>query len=201
MTTAIFVVAVVGALLALLAVPVDVAFRLEGIDPLNGQVTIRWLFGAVMLRIPVFGTGKGGEAAQGAKTAAKARTKPRKRRGRGNIFAVLRQADFRRRVLRLLRDLFATARFHELRLLLRLGLGDPADTGRLWALLGPLAAAAQNLRDADVRIEPEFVDAALEFRAAGQLRLIPLQYVVLTIGFVLSPVSIRAWRTLASSHA
>jgi hypothetical protein len=200
-TAAIFIVAVLGALLALLAVPVDVAFRLEGIEPLKGQVTIRWLLGAVVLRVPVPRAGKAGEAVQGAKTPVKARAKPRKRRGRGNIFAVLRQADFRRRLWRLLNDFVAAAQFRELRLRLRLGLDDPADTGRLWALLGPLAAAAQNLRNAEVRIEPEFIDAALEFHAAGQLRLIPLQYVTLAIGFVLSPVSIRAWRTLASSHA
>lgn len=60
---------------------------------------------------------------------------------------------------------------------------------------------AQRLRNAEVLIEPEFIDAALEFRAAGQLRLFPLQYVKLAIGFVLSPASIRAWRMLARGHA
>ncbi len=201
MTAAIVVAAVVAALLALLAVPVDVAFRAEGIEPLRGQVVIRWLFGAVVLSVTVPRAGKASEATQGAKTAVKARAKLRKRRGRGNVFAVLRQADFRRRLWRFLSDLVAAARFRELRLRLRLGLGDPADTGRLWALLGPFAAAAQNLRNSDVRIEPEFIDAALELHAAGRLRLIPLQYVALAIGFVLSPVSVRAWRTLASDHA
>ena len=57
MTAATFIVAVLGALLALLAVPVDVAFRVEGVEPLNGQITVRWLFGAVVLRMPIPGAG------------------------------------------------------------------------------------------------------------------------------------------------
>lgn len=201
MTAALVVIAAFGALLALLAVPVDVAFRAEGIEPLRGQVAIRWLFGAARLNVPIPGRGKTDETTQAQPRSGKARAKAARRRGRGNVVAVLRQAAFRRRVYRLLRSLIAAAHVHELRLRLRLGLGDPADTGQLWALLGPLAAIARNLRNADVRIEPEFIDAVCEFRAEGRARLVPLQYLALAIGFVLSPVSIRAWRTLRSRYA
>ncbi len=84
---------------------------------------------------------------------------------------------------------------------MRLGLGDPADTGRLWAFLGPLNAAAQNLRNAEVRIEPEFVDPTFEFEINGRVRLVPLQFLALATAFALSPPSIRAWRTLRIKHA
>jgi len=201
MTAAIFVVAVVAALLALLAVPIEVAFRAEGIEPLRWEVGIRWLFGAVRLHVPIPGSDKTDETTQAKPGAGKARAKAGKKRGRGNVFAVLRQAAFRRRVYRLLHDVLSAAHFHELRLRLRLGLGDPADTGQLWAVLGPLAAIARNRRNADVRIEPEFIDTALEFRAEGRARLMPLQYLALAAGFVLSPVSIRAWRMLHAGHA
>ena len=75
----------------------------------------------------------------------------------------------------------------------RLGLGDPADTGRLWALVGPLNAAVQGLARADWRIEPEFVDPVFEVDARGGCRLVPLRFLALGVGFVLSPVTIRAW--------
>ena len=84
---------------------------------------------------------------------------------------------------------------------MRLGLGDPADTGRLWALVGPLNAAANNLRNAQVQIEPEFMDPLFEFRFDGRLLVVPLQLVALAIGFALSPASLRAWRTLIRGHA
>lgn len=198
MTAALIAVAVLA---GLLAVPVNVDFRCEGIEPLGGQVTIRWLFGAVALRVPLRRASSRSSDSRAQPPAGRAPAIGAARRRRGNAVAILRQAEFRRRVLRLLRDLVAAARFRELRLRLRLGLGDPADTGQLWAFLWPLATAAHNLRNADVRIEPDFIDAAFEFRAAGRLRLIPLQIIALAIGFILSPVSIRAWRRLASRHA
>jgi hypothetical protein len=83
---------------------------------------------------------------------------------------------------------------------MRLGLGDPADTGRLWAVVGPLSAAAQ-LRNAELRIEPEFADPVLELRADGRVLLVPLRFLIVAIAFALSPPTIRAWRTLAGNRA
>ena len=40
-------------LVVLLAVPVDVAFRLERIEALEGQLTVRWMFGLVKVRLAV----------------------------------------------------------------------------------------------------------------------------------------------------
>ena len=188
-----------GLLVLLLIVPVDVAFRFEGIAAYKGQVTIRWLFGLVRFRIRVPGVVK---PEPGTEPEAAARpAKPEERRGRPNILAVLRQAAFRRRVYRLVTDLVRATHLHQFRLRMRLGLGDPADTGRLWAFVGPLNALAQNLRTAEVRIEPEFMDPVLEFQVHGRLLLVPLQFLALAIAFALSPASIRAWRTLRASHA
>jgi hypothetical protein len=52
-----------------------------------------------------------------------------------------------------------------------------------------------------VRIEPEFVEPVLEFKADGRLWLIPLRFLALVLGFALSPPTIRAWRTLRGNHA
>jgi hypothetical protein len=193
-----------GLVLLLLAVPVNVAFRLEGIEAFTGQVAVRWLFGLVRFRIPAPGAEKPPKRKTGAKAErkpAKARAKPESR-GRGRkVLAVLRQEAFRRRVYRLARDLVRAAHLHQLRLQMRLGLGDPADTGRLWAVVGPLGAMAQGLRNADVRIEPDFVEPALEFQAHGRMVLVPLQFLALAVAFLLSPPSIRAWLALKGSHA
>lgn len=195
--------AVVGALLfllllllLLLAVPLELAFRFEGIEPLKGQVALRWLFGLVRFRISVPGAGR---RRHGQRERQSGRQSGRE--GRPNVLALLREAELRQRCRRLLSDVMAAAHLSELRLRVRLGLGDPADTGRLWAILGPLSVLARRLGNADVRIEPAFMEPVLEFQAQGRSRLIPLQLLALAIGFVLSPVSIRAWRTLRGSHA
>jgi hypothetical protein len=204
-------------LLLLLAVPLELAFRFEGIEPLNGQVVLRWLFGLVRFRIAVPGAGKrrpaeGEEPPSAPQPAGKGAQRPpgrprgseRERKGRPNVLALLREAELRQRCVRLLSDVMSAAHLSELKLRVRLGLGDPADTGRLWAIVGPLGLLARRLRNADVRIEPAFMEPVLEFQAQGRSRLIPLQLLALAIGFVLSPVSVRAWRTLMptrGSHA
>lgn len=189
------------AVVALLAVPVGVAFRVERVEAFTGGLTIRWLFGLVRIRVPV-----AGERRKAAEPSARPKAERRKARrgarvGRAQIVAVLRQPAFRRRVLRLVTALVRVAHVSRLRLRMRLGLGDPADTGRLWAVVGPLSAVSHGLRGADVSIVPEFVEPALELRARGRLRVIPLQVLALAISFALSPTSFRAFRALRSGHA
>lgn len=188
---------ILGLPILLLALPIDVAFRVEGIETFNGQIAICWMFGLVRFRVRIPGVSKSPRAPQ----AAQVRVKPEKRSGRLNVLAPLRQAAFRRRVYRLAADLASAAHLRRLHLRMRLGLGDPADTGRLWALVGPLNAVAQNLCGADVQIEAEYLDPVFEFQARGRLLLVPLQFLILAIGFALSPASIRAWRTMKGHHA
>ena len=114
---------------------------------------------------------------------------------------MLRQAPFRRRAFRFARDLVRAVGLRRLHLRVRLGLDDPADTGRLWALVGSLNALVPYPRHAAVRLEPEFAGPALDFQADGRLVVIPLRFLLLAIAFALSPSSIRAWRTLGGSHA
>ena len=193
--------ALLALLLLLLAVPVDLEFQIEGIQGFRGQISVRWLFGVIRFRIPVPEAAGQQSVAKARQRATQQRPEQKKRRARPDFVAVLRRPEFRQRTYRFAKDLIHAVHLRRLRLLMRLGLGDPAETGRLWALVGPLSALARNLRSADVRIEPEFMDSVLEVQADGQLRLIPLQFLALATAFVLSPSSIRAWRTLSSSHA
>ena len=193
--------ALLALLLLLLAVPVDMEFQIEGIQGWRGQISVRWLFGVIRFRIPVPEVAGQQPVAKARQRATKQRPEHKKRRTRPDFVAVLRRPEFRQRTYRFAKDLIHAVHLRRLRLLMRLGLGDPAETGRLWALVGPLSALARNLRSADVRIEPEFMDSVLEVQADGQLRLIPLQFLALATAFALSPPSMRAWRTLSSSHA
>lgn len=203
MGAALFVVgAVLGLVVLLLAVPIDVVFRFEGIEPFRGRISLRWLFGLARFRIDLPAVTRS-ELAQ-VKPEPRVREedeKPEIRGRHGNVLAALRQPGFRRRVLRFVQDFFRAAHARQLYLRVRLGLGDPADTGRLWALVGPLDALARKLPNIEIRAEPEFVDPVFQFEGRGRLKLVPFQFVFLAIAFAFSPSSLRAWRALMGNHA
>ncbi|MCI0504815.1 MAG: DUF2953 domain-containing protein [Gammaproteobacteria bacterium] len=191
-----------GLLIALLAAPVELAFRIDRIRQIHGQAHIRWLFGLVRFSVEVPGIAKPKKTKEKRRPAAAKKSGPHEQKsGSSKLFAVLKQSPFRRRLFRFIKDLLRATHSQELYLRLRVGLGDPADTGQLWALLGPIAALAANMPVAVVRIEPEFMNPVFEFQSHGKFRLSPLEIIALTIAFVLSPPSLRAWRTLRQSKA
>ena len=181
-------------LIALLAVPLTVVFSIHRREETHGAVRFRWLFGLVRfrLRIPL-----PSKARKRPAPAPKKRPKPSGRRKKkwraGRVVSLIWQADVRRRVYGFIRDMLRATHARDLFVRLRIGLGNPADTGRLWAALGPIAGMVRNLRVADVRIEPDFIDPVLEVESHGRVRLVPIQFLVLTAAFVLSPTMLRAW--------
>lgn len=186
-----------GLVLLLLTIPVHIAFRLQGVRDLSGQVVIRWFFGALRLRIDLPRAAR----SPPRRAAAVARVDPAEPRSRTTALRMLYQADFRRRLVRLIKDLVRAAHLRAVAVRLRLGLGDPADTGRLWAFVWPLSAAVRGFQGATLRLEPDFTEAVFDFDARGQLRLVPIQCLMLVTAFVLSPPAIRAWRSMGMSHA
>ena len=188
-------------LITLLAVPLTVVFSMHRIKETRGHVHFRWLFGLVrfQLRIP-----QATRAAPRTDTTAKKKTtSPRQHRTKGNprgMLSLLKQSALRRRVYRFMRDLLAASHAQHLFLRLRIGTGDPADTGLLWAIIGPVAGMAQNLRHAQVRIEPEFMEPLFEIESHGRFHLVPLQFIALTTVFMLSPTMLRAWWCLSRDY-
>ena len=83
----------------------------------------------------------------------------------------------------------------DLRLRARVGLGDPADTGQLWAIVGPISGMLA-VSD-EVVIEPDFVDAVFEFDGSGRLSLVPLHVIATLIGLLFSPA---VWRGVRASR-
>lgn len=182
-----------------MAVPITVAFRINRIEEIKGQLNFQWLFGLMRFRISIPGTAKAEP-----KHKQKPTKKTRKRKVVGcarGVFALLKQSAFRSYAIRFIKDVSRATHAHDLYLRVRIGLGDPSDTGRLWSLLGPIASIVTNLRSAEVRIEPEFIDPMLEIESHGEIRLIPLQFIALVTVFVVSPTTLRAWRTLRQSTA
>jgi len=177
--------------LAVLAAPLAVAFSVDRARDPWGQLGIRWLFGLVRFRtgLPPAGSTR---ASRVKKKPAGAGKKRRFAGGARGVARLLGDSSLRRRVARLAAGLLRAVQVRDLFLRLRVGLGDPADTGRLWAVLGPAAAIAGGLRGADVRVEPAFTEQALDVEGRGALRVVPLRVIALGIAFMLSPATLRA---------
>ncbi|MGA8890194.1 MAG: DUF2953 domain-containing protein [Anaeromyxobacteraceae bacterium] len=200
MTAVLVVAAVLLALGLVLAIPLEVEFHLERRAATRGRVVIRWLFGAIHAEVSV---PSGRRAGKREKSRARARDGEQgRRRGRGRrMLSAIRDDAFRARAWRFAQELLRAARLDDVYLHARLGLGDPADTGRLWALLGPVGAAASALPGVDVRLEPEFLDPVLEVEARGKAVVVPLEILVLVGAFLVAPVSLRTWRMLRATDA
>ncbi|MDH5556186.1 MAG: DUF2953 domain-containing protein [Alphaproteobacteria bacterium] len=188
--------------IALLAVPLTVVFSIHRIEDTRGYVRFRWLFGLVSfeLRIPQAAQAERRPESGAGKVEKLSRRKEQESRA-GELFSLLKQSAFRQRIYKFIRDMLRATHARNLFLRLRIGLGDPADTGCLWAIIGPIAGMAQNFRSAAVRIEPEFIDPVFEVESHGRFRLVPIQFLALVAAFMLSPVMLRAWRHLYKGNA
>jgi hypothetical protein len=199
--------ALLGLLVLALALPLVVEFRLEGGAPVRGQVSVRGLAGLARFRSEVPSVRSSPEGRRRSRKrkpergSGPERASPRRRGRARRVVSLLRERPFRDRVLRLARDLLQAVEVEDLRVRARIGTGDPADTGRLWAILGPVSAVLSGIRGADVELQPEFLDAVLEVQASGRVTVVPLRMLALAAGFALSPRSFQAWRSLAAGRA
>ena len=182
-------------LLSLLAVPVELAYRMNGAVPLDGAVRLRWLFGLVRFHIHFPNRTTPAEQKLKNRSVPFANPKNTKHKAKSRrLYSALKQPSFRRRLYKFLRDIISAIQVHELVLRVRIGLGDPADTGRLWAIVGPIAVLISNYSNTTVRIEPEFMESVADIHSHGSFRLIPLKFIALIIAFLLSSPILGIWR-------
>lgn len=171
--------------IVLLAIPVTLTFQVSRQQVFRARMTLKWAFGLVRVRIPL-----SNKLPSSSQTEAASRNIHRATRHStrsGSLFTLIRQRAFRRRILTFVSDLWHAVDKRNIHLRVRLGLGDPADTGQLWAVVGPVAAILANVKEARLEIEPEFMETVFELHSSGTIRLIPLQIITLVLVLLLSP--------------
>ncbi len=182
-------------LLALLMLPVDLVFRVSWRDTWEKDIRLRWAFGLVSARL-------GADKPQDF-SRLEAETDPSRLEGDHaasgsfDFLGAIRQKPFRQRILRFIADCWQALRKRELALRLRLGLGDPADTGQLWAALGPVSGVLAGVDSATISLEPDFENETFELDGSGKVRVIPLQLLYACTTLIVSPT---VWRTLRTSR-
>jgi hypothetical protein len=177
---------------AILSVPIDLAFNLGVPSKASPGPLLRvtWLFGLVKRDFP--GARKPrrrkGQADEGKRAR---RRRPSIRR----ILNALRTRGLSGRGMTLARRVIQQFRFKELDVRMRVGTGDPADTGMLcaalWPVLYPRSAGRVN-----VVVEPDFLQPTFELAATGRASVIPLRLVWPLTVFLISPPTLIALRRL-----
>ena len=198
MLTGILIVLV--ALVALLAIPVTLAFRVDWPERRNNDVRVVWAFGLVNVRVSESDDDDAEDEDDELDDASEEEDEVEddKRRS-GKPLAAIRYKPFRQRVFRFVRELWRAVRKEDVFLNMRLGLGDPAETGQLWAWLGPLSAFLMYAGDARVNLAPDFRFQRFDVDTGGRIRVIPLQVIGLAIGLAVSPAFWRGLRLARSA--
>ena len=181
----------------LLALPVTLTYQLSWKETLSANIRLNWAFGLVRADVSPDLTEPRSEK---AKAGGKRGDRGGKSKGRKtNVMAAIGQPLFRRRVLRFVSDVWHAIHKKNVRLLVRMGLGDPASTGQLWAVLGPLSGMLARLRDIRISIEPDFLDSTLEVDSNGTITMVPLRIAIIVLGLLFSPPVWRGIMTMRTS--
>lgn len=177
-----------------LCIPLDVMLHADVDGKPRLRLRFSWFFGLVRWEI------SGGKK-KTEETGRAAKDKKRLRwRDASVIFRILRTKGVLRRLQRLLKDVFSCLQFQKLVADFTIGLGDPADTGLLFAIIGPATALFGSSHRYQVRLEPSFSDdAALQGSATVTIRLQPIRLVPPLPKFALSPVTLRIAKVLILS--
>jgi hypothetical protein len=184
------VVLFMAVLVGLLAIPLTLTFQVSWQEVSRNDAELKWAFGLVRKRIlPTESKPGPSKSEQVRRRIGRYRRPTRKKPA---ILSALLQKDFRRRITRFVHDVWHAVHKEDVTMRLRIGLGDPADTGQLWAFLGPVSGMLGSVQNVSVKIEPEFVDETLEFVGNGSIRIIPMQMIYLAAALMLSPPIWRA---------
>lgn len=174
----------------LLAVPVTLTYQLSWRQTISADLRLIWAFGLVRADIsPDQDKSKPDKPGDAHPKSGRRDGAPGKRKA--NFLAAIRQPSFRRRIFRFVADVWRAIHKNNVQLLVRIGLGDPADTGQLWAALGPLSGMLARVRDIRISVVPDFLDSTFEVDSNGTIRVIPLQFALLALGLLFSP---SIWR-------
>jgi hypothetical protein len=190
---AIFLLLVIG----LLSIPITLQFALSWPATTRNDIRLGWAFGLIRVRVAPDKSKLHGSKKPAQKQRKK---KPSRQVGtKANILPVLREKRVRRRAIRFARDLWAAVHKDSIQLRARIGLGDPADTGRLWAIMGPIAGLLSAVKSASIVVQPDFTNLALDIDARGRIRVIPLRVMGLFLAIPFSPAFWLAIRRTRSA--
>jgi len=179
-----------------LCIPLDMVLRLDTDKRPRLRTRLVWFFGLVSKEI-----GRAKKKSKEKERGTEEKLKPRKRRvNTRTIFRILRTRGLLGQVKSLLKGILSHLRIRDLMADITVGLGDPADTGLLFAIIGPTIFFLGSSHFHEVRVQPSFEDEIVfKGYVSGALTLLPVQMVIPLLRFALSLPTMRIVKTLVVS--
>ena len=176
-----------------LCIPLNAVLDIDIYGRPKFRLRLVWFFGLFSRGIT-----KGRKKPKEEKRIAEGKRKRKKRKiNARTIFKILRTRGLLGQIKRLLRDILKCLKIRDLRADFRVGLDDPADTGLLFALIGPTIFFLGSSRVHEIRVQPSFEDEAVfEGYLHGAVRLVPIQLVMPLLRFVFSLATLRLIKIL-----
>jgi hypothetical protein len=173
------VAAVVAALL-LGCLLIPLRFEVEIPEQGRARTELSWAFGLVSRDL----------LAQ-VQRPEKARRPAQKRRARGpwirqRLLAAVRSAGFFHVLARFAARLFRATHPRDVSFTAVVGLEDPSDTGRLWAVGGPLALALSTASGGKIALTPDFAGEHLQVQGQGRFTVVPAQVMAIAAWFLVT---------------
>ncbi|MGA1842743.1 MAG: DUF2953 domain-containing protein [bacterium] len=172
----------------LLVVPVQIIFSLEGFPSFKRHISVCLLFGLIRLPVP-------SRSAKSPLRRKARRKEPRAKRSQRrvrHVIKLLKSKGLFRRLLRFISDIYKAVSIRISGLHCIFGLDDPADTGMLWAVVGPVSSILDNLYMHGLYIEPDFINETFYIEGKGEISMVPIRILYIVTIFLLSPAVIRA---------
>ncbi len=158
-------------------------------------MSLLWIFGLVSKEL-----GKGEKLEEKRETAERMPKPKKKGLEAKTILKILRTKGMLTQLKRLLINTISCLKINELRANFRIGFDDPADTGMLFALIGPVILFLNLACRHPIRVTPSFEDeTVIKGYFHGTLRLRPIQLIPPFIIFVFSLPTIKALKLLVST--
>lgn len=191
------VVCLVSLIILLLMIPIHIIFSFQRCPSVQRRISIGLIFGLIRLPVPLRSI-KNPFRQQSIKKEFRVK---RSQRQLHRVFILLRSKGFLRRLLKFIYEIYKAMRIHILNLSFILGLDDPADTGMLWAFVGPISNIFANLYISNISIKPNFVAETFYVEGKGEIRIIPIRVFYIVTAFLFSITTIRAvWAVMTMKH-
>jgi len=182
----------VALFLLILSVPLDLAFHLDVHGRTRSSLKLVWLFGLLSKEL--------GRRKKAKPKKAKPKKAKEKKKGAGIAIKILRTKGSLKQIKVLVTDVFNSLSIRQLRANFRIGLDNPADTGLLFAVIGPTFVFFSSSDRYSINIRPSFEnEAILEGYMQAVARLLPIRLVIPLLKFVFSLPTLRLIKTAVSA--
>lgn len=168
-------------------VPFSVELWVRTAEGVGGAARIRW-GGIALGRVPLRAPSARVAPAEHAKKLRREKAPPSWDKTRALVFS----EDFAGSLVRWFRRLLRQLRPRDVRVSLRLGLGDPGDTGQLWGALAALFSVMRDETSAEINAVPDFLEAAFDLDLHATIRIVPLFFFATLCGYFFTRAPWRA---------